>query len=338
MPLQTSSPFYLLSFTDKNRGNWRKESTSAPSLLTKSCHDIDFLLWLLCSPPPGSSEPPHLPSSITASGALQYFNKSRKPLAAGSATNCLSCDYESSCKFSAKKIYLGPGVKSFGSGNRKWPVDIVVPEIEDCIAKGGDQAGVAAITTKLAANYDSSTSASDIASKNWFGRCVYEADNDVCDDEVVTMTWDSDPISPSKDALGSRGPKIANFHMVAFTTKICDRYSYIYGTDGEIYADSSVITVTDFASGKETKHYPHIAGGGHGGGDDGLARQFVLAVDRVKNHGEQVAVAQEKYVGCTAEEIIRSHAVVFAAEDARRKKVVLDFPAWWKKEVGDILS
>ena len=33
------------------RGNWRRADTSAPSLLTKSCHDIDILLWLLCSPP-----------------------------------------------------------------------------------------------------------------------------------------------------------------------------------------------------------------------------------------------------------------------------------------------
>jgi predicted dehydrogenase len=32
------------------RGNWSSTKTSAPSLLTKSCHDLDFLLWLLCSP------------------------------------------------------------------------------------------------------------------------------------------------------------------------------------------------------------------------------------------------------------------------------------------------
>jgi hypothetical protein len=38
-------------------------------------------------------------------------------------------------------------------------------------------------------------------------------------------------------------------------------------------------------------------------------------------------------VGCTLEEIVRNHAMVFAAEEARREKVVLDFPEWWKREV-----
>ncbi len=75
-------------FADKNRGNWRKESTSAPSLLAKSCHDMDILLWLLTSPPPGSSKPAHLPSSVSSSGALQYFHQGRKPIQAGNATNC----------------------------------------------------------------------------------------------------------------------------------------------------------------------------------------------------------------------------------------------------------
>ena len=332
----------------RSRGNWRKESTSAPSLLTKSCHDIDFLLWLLCSPPPNSRQPAHLPSTITASGALQYFNKSRKPTAAGSATNCLSCAAEPQCMYSAKKIYLGsdPPYKGLASGNTNWPVGIVLPDIEDFIVKGGKQAGAAALSAKLAEDYDAATmSTEQIAGTNWFGRCVYEADNDVCDDEAVTLKWNADPhsssVSQSSEARTNRGPKIATFHMVAFTQKICERYSNIYGTTGEIYADSNVITVTNFSSGKLTKHYPHVAdawGTGHGGGDDGLARQFVLAVDRVKNHGEDVGCAQEKYVGCSLEEIVRSHAVVFAAEEARRTGTVLDFPEWWTKEVQDQLA
>jgi len=69
-----------------------------------------------------------------------------------------------------------------------------------------------------------------------------------------------------------------------------------------------------------------------------LTRQFVLAVDRVKNHGEDVAKAQREYVGCTLEEVIRSHAMVFAAEEAREKKIVLDFPSWWDKEVQSRLE
>jgi predicted dehydrogenase len=270
------------------RGNWRKESTTAPSLLTKSCHDIDVLLWLLCSPPTGSTRPAHIPKTVTSSGSLQYFNKTRKPTAAGTATNCLSCPIEESCKYSAKKIYLGSGLRGLAAGNTHWPVDIVVPEIEECIANGGPAAGEAAVMAKLSDDYPSNTAASIISGRNWFGRCVYESDNDVNDDQVVIMTWDNEPFPKEDDdnekALAGRGPKTAVFHMVAHTKKICERYSHIYGADGEIYADSETITVEDFNTGEKTVHKPHIAGGGHGGGDDGLARQFILAVDAVKNH------------------------------------------------------
>lgn len=319
------------------RGNWRKESTTAPSLLTKSCHDIDLLLWLLASPPPNSTNPAHIPSTVSSSGALQYFNKSRKPTAAGNATNCLSCPIEKSCKYSAKKVYLDPELKGLASGNTNWPVDIVLPDIEESIARGGPSAGKSALTEKLLEDYTAETPQAEISAKNWFGRCVYEADNDVCDDQVVTLKWDNDPFpainSDNEKALVNRGAKTAVFHMVAHTKKICERYSHIYGADGEIYADSETITVEDFNTGTKKVHKPHLAGGGHGGGDDGLARQFILAVDAVKNHGVSIGEAQRLHVGCSLEEVIRSHAMVFAAEQARREKKVLDFPEWWKKEV-----
>ncbi|KAG4440289.1 hypothetical protein IFR05_004250 [Cadophora sp. M221] len=319
------------------RGNWRKESTTAPSLLTKSCHDIDLLLWLLCSPPPGSANPAHIPTTVSSLGGLQYFSKTRKPKAAGKATNCLSCPAEKTCKYSAKKVYLGKENKGLGSGNTFWPVNIVLPEIEECITIGGTEAGEAALTVKLAEDYTSETPEAEVSGKNWFGRCVYEADNDVNDDQVVTMQWDNDAI-PTADgdaekALVGRGAKTAIFHMVAHTKKQCDRYSHFYGNDGEIYADSETITVQDFNTGATKIHKPHLAGGGHGGGDDGLARQFILAVDAVKNHGVSVEEAQQVHVGCSLEEVIRSHAMVFAAEQARLGKKVLDFPAWWAENV-----
>ncbi|EKD13190.1 uncharacterized protein L3040_002992 [Drepanopeziza brunnea f. sp. 'multigermtubi'] len=319
------------------RGNWRKESTTAPSLLTKSCHDIDVLLWLLCSPPPGSTAPAHIPTTVTSLGGLQYFKKGRKPKAAGNATNCLSCPAELSCKYSAKKIYLGKELKGLGSGNTFWPVNIVLPEIEDCISSGDLAGGEAALTSKLAEDYTSDTPESEVSAKNWFGRCVYEADNDINDDQVVTMQWEDDPVATldgdTAQVLAGRGAKTAVFHMVAHTKKQCDRYSHFYGNDGEIYADSETITVQDFNTDATKIYKPHLAGGGHGGGDDGLARQFILAVDAVKNHGVSVQEAQRLHVGCSLEEVIRSHAMVFAAEQARLGKQVLAFPQWWTDNV-----
>ncbi|KAL1897885.1 hypothetical protein Sste5346_003737 [Sporothrix stenoceras] len=331
------------------RGNWRREKTSAPSLLTKSCHDIDVLLWLLCSPASYTSGPqaPHLPSTVSSSGSLQLFRKSRKPVAAGNATNCLSCPAEPDCKYSAKRVYVGDRLRGLGAGNRRWPVSIVMPDIEDFNVKGGPAAAEEALLEKLAEDYTPDTPDSDVAKRNWFGRCVFESDNDVNDDQVVVVTWDEDPLpegevdlsaDPMANRLQHRGAKTATFHMVAQTKKLCDRYTNLYGVDGEIYADQETITVEDFKTGKTTVHRPPLESKGHGGGDDGLTRQFILAVDRVKNHGWVPETAQREIIGCTMEEIIRSHALVFCAEAARHGKTVVDWAPWWAKEVEGRLA
>ena len=48
--------------------------------------------------------------------------------------------------------------------------------------------------------------------------------------------------------------------------------------------------------------------------------------------------AQRTYLGCDLQEALLSHAVVFAAEDARRKRKVVDWPAWWKENVESQLQ
>ena len=329
------------------RGNWRRESTSAPSLLTKSCHDIDILLWLLCSPPSCSDTtsqppPPHLPATVSSVGSLQYFKKSRKPIAAGAATNCLSCPMVDSCKYSAKEIYLKQDSVGLESGNTDWPVSIVVPDIE---SYGDREEAKRALLSELAKDYDADTPDAEVSQRNWFGRCVYESDNDVCDEQVVTITWEDDPLAltPSSmasmpDPAGGRGSKTATFHMVAQTQRVCERYTRLYGVDGEIYADSTTITVQDFKTGETITHQPPGEGKGHGGGDLGLARQFVMAVDKVKNGGWPTDRAQRELIGCSLDEVIRSHAMVFCAEDARRGKKVVDWAEWWAKEVDDKLG
>ena len=311
------------------RGNWRKESTTAPSLLTKSCHDIDFLLWLLCSPYPGSqSQEPHLPSAVSSNGSLLYFKRSRKPESAGKATNCLSCPAEAGCIYSATGIYERAQLRE---GNAGWPVNIVDPEIEDLFHHpdhSRKDAASARLRQRLKEDYDlQNTSKEIIDGRPWFGRCVYEASNDVCDDQTVNMVWEED----EKRRVFA---KSATFHMVASTEAQCERRGRIYGTRGEISYDSRSIRVFDFASKQAMVHSPEQPGGGHGGGDRGLAQGFAKAVTAVKEQLMSVEEAQEGFLGCTFEEVIRSHGIVFAAEEARKNKTVVDWGKWWEKNTG----
>ncbi|CAM1506687.1 Fc.00g063280.m01.CDS01 [Cosmosporella sp. VM-42] len=304
------------------RGNWRNDQTAAPSLLTKSCHDIDLLLWILCSPEKAGKGEPHLPETVSSTGGVQFFKKSRKPDAAGSATNCMTCPLgDSGCKYSAKNIYLGPKLKGLESGNKRWPISIVVPDIEDYSTQ---EERKKVLAKELTDDWDDSTPRSEVQSRNWFGRCVFEADNNVCDEQFVTITWPET----------NRPAKTATFHMVAHTKKICDRYSNFYGEHGEVYADSKKIVIEDFNTGETKTYYPKVEDLGHGGGDLGLARQFVMAVDQVKNHGYEAEKAQNEFLGCTLEEVLRSHAMVFAAEEARLGRKVLDWAEWWSNAVA----
>ena len=332
-----STVMWPLNRLNHIRGNWRKQSKTAPSLLTKSCHDIDFILWLLCSSSdPSNSKILHQPAQVTSSGSLLYFKKTRKPALAGEATNCYKCGAESDCLYSAKKIYVE---RQFDKGNTGWPVDVIDPEIEDLRTSDVKRFNKRArhqLTARLVEDYGHNTPQEAIDERPWFGRCVYEADNDVCDDQFVTITWEDDPYERSdampamEERIKGRGAKSATFHMVAPTEKQCERRGRIYGTKGEIEYDSKRIRIFDFASGEAKVHHPPQAGGGHGGGDLGLAQQFVKAIEAVKTNINSVEEAQQMHLGCTLEDIIRSHAMVFAAEEARCEKKVVDWPTWWR--------
>lgn len=306
------------------RGNWRNDQTSGPSLLTKSCHDIDFLLWMLCSPEKAGQGEPHLPTTVSSTGGIHFYKKSRKPKAAGDATNCMKCPLgDSGCKFSAKNLYLDGHKISLGAGNKSWPVDIVVNDIEDY---GTMDEKKAAMSKALEEDWDESTPASEVSSRNWYGRCVFETDNNVCDDQFVTISF-PESIKPAKHVT---------FHMVANTKKVCQRVSTYYGEEGEIHTDSNTITFENFATGETKVFTPPAATAGHGGGDQGLTGQFVAACDHVKNKGWEADKAQNEFIGCTLDEALRSHAMVFAAEEARRDNKILDWQTWWDANVSKV--
>ncbi|KAI5788391.1 hypothetical protein EDC01DRAFT_707704 [Geopyxis carbonaria] len=286
------------------RGNWKRESESAPSLLTKCCHDIDLLLWLLTSPTG------HTPARVSSHGALVGFRRSQKPALAGAATNCLACPAEKECAYSAKRIYIDHCLHR--DGNTGWPNKIVAPDIEDA-------ATVADATSALLA---------ELVKPHGYGRCVYEAANDVVDNQTVTLEWDDDPAT-------GRGAKIATLTMIAHTQRICERQTKVYGTRGELTADSQKISVYDFGTQTTRVYKPEtmvVGESGHGGGDTGLARAWIEGVQAVMG-GEAVEVAQRR-VGVTVEEAVRSHEVVWWAEMARRERRVVEWGEWEGGWVG----
>lgn len=77
------------------RGNWGNLEKSAPMILTKSCHDMDIIQWLI-----GSKC-----TSVQSYGSLSYFTHENAPTS--SPERCMDgCPHGESCPYNAKKLYL----------------------------------------------------------------------------------------------------------------------------------------------------------------------------------------------------------------------------------------
>jgi len=130
-----------------------------------------------------------------------------------------------------------------------------------------------------------------------YGRCVYRMDNDQPDHYVMTMQFD-------------RGITVS-FNMEAFTS-YHGRQSRVMGAMGDIVGDMRTFTLTDFRSGKATVFDSSDQGGGHGGGDWRMVRDWVKAV------ATQDAYSLTSGIGAS----IESHLMAFAAERSRSKRSV----------------
>ncbi len=95
------------------RGNWRKESESSSMLLAKSCHDLDWLRYVVDRPA----------RRVSSFGSLRHFRPDGAP--DGAADRCLDCPVQSQCPYSAVKIYL----RAVEQGRTGWPVAVIVPEV-----------------------------------------------------------------------------------------------------------------------------------------------------------------------------------------------------------------
>jgi predicted dehydrogenase len=102
------------------RGNWRNERQSSSMLLAKSCHDLDWIHYIMgcrCL-------------KVSSFGALNHFRREKRPK--GASERCVTCAVEERCPYSAKKIYL----ERVSQGHSGWPVSVLAIETsEDSIRK-----------------------------------------------------------------------------------------------------------------------------------------------------------------------------------------------------------
>ncbi|MER6952042.1 Gfo/Idh/MocA family oxidoreductase [Nonomuraea sp. NPDC000554] len=211
------------------RGNWRREDETTFALLAKSCHDLDWLGYVIGRPV----------ERVSSFGGLRHFRAENKP--DGATDRCLTCPVDSSCPYSAVRMYreglhAGTGPKNYFT--RVMTENVLTEE---------------AVTRALA--------------EGPYGRCVYASDNDVVDHQVVNLEYE--------------GGITTSFTMTAFTplenrhTKFFGtrgqltgdgRYITIYDFLSE--RSTTIDTSADGSSAAE----------GHAGGDSALVESFVTAL------------------------------------------------------------
>jgi predicted dehydrogenase len=103
------------------RGNWRRSDLATSMLMAKSCHDLDWLQYILG----------RAPLRVSSFGGLTHFTAANRP--PGAADRCVVCSVEPSCPYSAPRLYRG----LLEEGAHRWPLSVVV---EDFSAGALDEA------------------------------------------------------------------------------------------------------------------------------------------------------------------------------------------------------
>lgn len=207
--------------------------------------------------------------SIASFGELSYFNNNNKPN--GAADRCVECDIND-CVFDARKIY--PPMKG------GWPSSVVSEiQTEEAIIQS--------------------------LSKNSYGRCVFNCDNNVCDHQSTIVKF--------------KNGVTATFNLSAFTDEI-SRTIKIMGTKGEIrgHEGKREIEVVKFRSNvrqdKEVVvHKIEVPVGGHSGGDNGLMNELFRLLE--SKSVESLS---------SGDKSLQSHLMAFGAEEARISKTVVE--------------
>lgn len=246
------------------RGNWSKMSfsercpVSGPLIVTKACHDMDILVWLLgrrCK-------------KVSSFGSLKFFNRKNKP--EGAPERCTDgCVYEHTCPFSAIKIYvLGVTQTNLGFGSAAWYVS----------PSADPEERIKALKTSP------------------YGRCVFECDNNVVDHQVVNMEFE-DEITVSFTFSGLAAPTSGSSLWGPNELTEAGRRFTFWGTKGVLSAPAyGHLEFTEHLTGYTEKIQTGFPEGSHGGGDFSMLHNFLDAVER-NNKEVSLSSLEESFHG-----------------------------------------
>lgn len=262
------------------RGKWANSDISHGSmLLAKCCHDIDLMMWMMSATKP---------VTVCSFGSKFQFKPENAPKNAG--TRCLTdCPLVDTCRYSAKRLYLDqPERWAFYIWDKLEGIKNPTEQDRIQLLQGDSE----------------------------YGKCIYKCNNNVVDHQSVLVNF----------ASGATG----THNMVGGSSKSM-RHIHIVGTLGEIYGDfeeSSFFVSKIHPTKTDEKIVEQVnlrvsgdmvgAYGGHGGGDEKLAEDFVKFI-----RGENPSLA------CTSIfDSVAGHLCVYLADKSREEngmpqKVVL---------------
>ncbi|MBR6751643.1 MAG: Gfo/Idh/MocA family oxidoreductase [Clostridia bacterium] len=246
------------------RGNWRREDETAPSILAKCCHDLDMIYYWTgkkCK-------------RVYSIGERREFLNENAP--EGAPTHCeMGCPHAKNCPYEASKIYYRPTLKTI-------PYMIVKKRL----VCGKDGATMKEFKEALKTSP--------------YGRCVYRCDNDVIENQVVSMVLE--------DGINAT-------HTMTAQSQNCYRHTRICGTKGEIIGDDNSFCFKLHVFGERPKKIRvRMLGIGHLGGDAGVVKDFITLMET------GVVTPRMSLMSTTLE----SHKIAFAAEESRKTGKVIE--------------
>ena len=254
------------------RGKWANSDKCHTSmLLAKCCHDLDIIMWRMSETKP---------KQISSFGGKFQFKPENAPKEAG--TICMKdCPLVDTCVYSTKRLYIDhPDRWAFYVWDALEGKKNVT--IEDKIAL--------------------------MKSDSPYARCIYKCDNNVVDHQSVLINFESGATGTHNMVGGSAEPR---------------REIHIIGTKGEIFGnfEESKFTVLKIDPSPDAHNEEcdveevdlRVTGdmvgayGGHGGGDERLAADFVKFI-----RGEKPSLA------CTSIfDSVAGHLSVYLADKSR---------------------